>query len=334
VEKLDKSKSTKIAIIGAGLAGAWLARKLSETDLDVTVYEKSRGSGGRTASRTLDDIDIDLGAQFIEANNNSFLDFIKSMFRKNILIEWQNFNLRTFDASTQELQGEIFPAFTKLYLPVPKMNILAKSLLENLVVHYSTKISRVTDDNQLFDEEDNLLSQYDLVISTAPPRQSLTLFEGNKAFDVLSNIQMSSNYALALLAKDFHNFDYDGLNIQNSLLNWIGINSQKPQRSQRYTSVILHADSAWTSEHLDIDSEEISKKMFSEFLHICKPTNFMIKQKSLHRWLYARAINPLGSPYILASNKAACGDYMLGENLEAAWLSADILANKIINDYC
>ncbi|MCE2929101.1 MAG: NAD(P)-binding protein [Candidatus Caenarcaniphilales bacterium] len=330
MEKLDKSK---IAIIGAGLAGAWLARKLSDAKFDVTVYEKSRGSGGRTASRTLDDIDIDLGAQFIEANNNNFLDFIKSMIRKDILIEWQNFNLRTFDASTQELQGEILPAFTKLYLPVPKMNILAKSLLENLVVHYSTKISRITDDNQLFDEEDNLLSQYDLVISTAPPRQSLTLFEGNKAFDVLSNIQMSSNYALALLSKNFHIFDYDGLNIQNSLLNWVGINSQKPQRSQRYTSVILHADSAWTSEHLDIDSEEISKKMFSEFLHICKPENFVIKQKSLHRWLYARAINPLGAPYILASNKAACGDYMLGDNLEAAWLSADILANKIINDY-
>ena len=42
----------KIAIIGAGVSGLAAAWALREHDAEITIFEKSRGLSGRTASRT------------------------------------------------------------------------------------------------------------------------------------------------------------------------------------------------------------------------------------------------------------------------------------------
>ncbi len=46
----DSSKST-VAVIGAGMTGITCARALADAGFDVTVFEKSRGLGGRMATR-------------------------------------------------------------------------------------------------------------------------------------------------------------------------------------------------------------------------------------------------------------------------------------------
>ena len=56
----------KIAIIGAGIAGLTTAKMLRDI-AEVTVYEKSRGAGGRICTRYTDSFDFDHGAQFFIA---------------------------------------------------------------------------------------------------------------------------------------------------------------------------------------------------------------------------------------------------------------------------
>ncbi|MFN3164316.1 MAG: FAD-dependent oxidoreductase, partial [Pseudohongiellaceae bacterium] len=60
-----------IAIVGAGLAGIAAARQLAPL-ADVTVFEKSRGPGGRMATRRAGDFQFDHGAQFFTARTESF----------------------------------------------------------------------------------------------------------------------------------------------------------------------------------------------------------------------------------------------------------------------
>ncbi len=59
----------KLAIIGAGVAGLAAARALRQRrpDLDVTVYERSGGPGGRVATGRRDGYAFDHGAQYIKA---------------------------------------------------------------------------------------------------------------------------------------------------------------------------------------------------------------------------------------------------------------------------
>ena len=53
---------TRVAIVGAGLAGLAAARSLADAGCDVVVFEKSRGKGGRVATRRTDLGPIDHGA--------------------------------------------------------------------------------------------------------------------------------------------------------------------------------------------------------------------------------------------------------------------------------
>ena len=56
----------KLAIIGSGLSGLTLANHLKD-EFDVTVFEKSRGVGGRLATRRVDTYAFDHGAQYFTA---------------------------------------------------------------------------------------------------------------------------------------------------------------------------------------------------------------------------------------------------------------------------
>jgi renalase len=58
----------KTVIVGAGLCGVWLACQLNETrKREVLVLEKSRGVGGRLATRRTESAKFDHGAQFYSA---------------------------------------------------------------------------------------------------------------------------------------------------------------------------------------------------------------------------------------------------------------------------
>ena len=62
-----------VAIVGAGIAGLVAARTLRDHGLDVRIFEKSRGVGGRMATRRTDDGSFDHGAQYFTARDGRFL---------------------------------------------------------------------------------------------------------------------------------------------------------------------------------------------------------------------------------------------------------------------
>ena len=61
----DTDAIGSIGIVGAGLAGAGVARSLTATDADVTILEKSRGVGGRAATRRKHGCRYDHGANYV-----------------------------------------------------------------------------------------------------------------------------------------------------------------------------------------------------------------------------------------------------------------------------
>ena len=67
----------RVAVIGAGLSGL-AARELSESS-EVTVFEKSRGYGGRMATRYGGDFEFDHGAQFFTARSAEFQEFLEPL---------------------------------------------------------------------------------------------------------------------------------------------------------------------------------------------------------------------------------------------------------------
>ena len=56
---------TSIAVVGAGVAGLGAATVLSDTPVDVTVFERTASPGGRAATRTRGDCRYDVGANYV-----------------------------------------------------------------------------------------------------------------------------------------------------------------------------------------------------------------------------------------------------------------------------
>ena len=78
----------KIAIIGAGLSGLTAAINLDRT-ADITLFEKSRGAGGRICTRYVDSYNFDHGAQFFTARSAEFKQFLKPLIKSGVIDNWK-----------------------------------------------------------------------------------------------------------------------------------------------------------------------------------------------------------------------------------------------------
>src|SRR5829696_6560677 len=79
----------KLAIIGAGVAGLAAARALRQRqpDLAMTIYEQSRGLGGRAATRRRDGFVFDHGAQNIRTPTPEMERLLTAELPANDLID-------------------------------------------------------------------------------------------------------------------------------------------------------------------------------------------------------------------------------------------------------
>lgn len=69
----------RFAVVGAGLSGLMCARTLQDHGLDVTVFEKSRGLGGRMANRRAEpNLRFDHGAQYFTARDHNFALYVQA----------------------------------------------------------------------------------------------------------------------------------------------------------------------------------------------------------------------------------------------------------------
>ncbi|MFN3688971.1 NAD(P)-binding protein [Salinarimonas sp.] len=78
-----------VAIVGAGLSGIVAARDLAAVGFRVRVFEKSRGVGGRMATRRGDAGAFDHGAQYMRATGADFAREVAALEAQGVLARWQ-----------------------------------------------------------------------------------------------------------------------------------------------------------------------------------------------------------------------------------------------------
>mgnify|MGYP002001751691 CR=1 FL=1 len=69
---LPAASQCRVAVCGAGVAGALTARRLAEAGMSVTCFEAGRGPGGRTSSRRTDLGHFDHGASYFAPKTEAF----------------------------------------------------------------------------------------------------------------------------------------------------------------------------------------------------------------------------------------------------------------------
>ena len=324
----------KIAIIGAGIAGLSIANKLAQ-NYQVTIFDKSRGVGGRMATRRNENYHFDHGAQFFTAKTDQFQKFCHKAQQDDIITPWQ--------CKLAEINNDVIintNISEKYYVAKPQMNNLCKYLSKDLPVILQTTILDLNFKNNkwsLIADSKNpnltteILTNFDGVILAIPPQQALTILPKNFInYDIVENTKMIGCFTLMLGLATKLNLSFNAANVKNSIIQWLAINNSKPQRPNN-TALVIHSDNYWAEENIEADPIIIQEKLITHLQKIIPIKIADIRYKSLHRWRYANHLEESAAKSLFDSKLklGVCGDWLLSSKVENAFLSASDLANKI-----
>lgn len=318
----------KIAVIGAGLSGLTFALRLN-SKVDVTVFEKSRGIGGRMATRYSEHYEFDHGAQYFTAKGKAFQNFLDPYIEQGIVQNWQP-NLVTLSNEGLKERVSNHPS----YVASPRMNALAKDIAANLNLIGSTHIEKIVGEAgawELIDKEGLSHGTYDYVIFAIPSHQAAVLMPDN--FEHLKQIKRAKMDACFSLMLGFDKpleIDFDGAFVEGSFIGWISVNSSKPERPKGF-SIMVQSQNQWAEANVDKDKDKVQAALLEEASKLLKQDLSNAEHQVLHRWLYASTSVPLEQSFFIDErNQLACiGDWCIKGRVEAAFDSGNQLAEKM-----
>ncbi len=318
----------KIAIIGAGLSGLTLALMLNKK-ADVTVFEKSRGIGGRMATRYSDHYEFDHGAQYFTAKNKAFQSFLKPYIEQDIIMDWKP-NLVTFTADGIKPRASNHPS----YIATPRMNSLAKEMAKQLDVIGETHIEHLkrADGNWLLiDKNKKQYGSFDYVITAIPSHQVIALMPDNFAYrEQITNTKMDACFSLMLGFKEKIDLNFDGAFVEESSIGWMSLNSSKALRPTGF-SMMIQSHNQWAEAHVEDDKEKVHQALLKEASRLTGHDLAKADHQVLHRWLYASTSKPAGDTFFLdEENTFGCiGDWCIKGRVEAAFESGLAMVEKL-----
>ena len=123
----------------------------------------------------------------------------------------------------------------------------------------------------------------------------------------------------------------DGAFVKHPDLAWIARNAGKPGRPSQ-ESWVLHATSAWSTNHLEDSPEVVFETLLSAFFESTGATPVQTYHTDAHRWRYVPALNPLQDECLWDASirLAVCGDWCYASRVEGAFLIDMAAAERIM----
>lgn len=332
----------RVAIVGAGLGGLAAARTLADHGLNVTVFDKSRGVGGRMATRRLspadhdfaeNEVSFDHGAQYFTARDRRFCRYVQSWMQDGMVAPWLG---RIVELDGGEVLQEKMS--TPRYVGVPWMNRIAKHLATDLDVRLETTVARLDRSGgqwNVLDVQHQSLGQFDNVIVNCPPAQARAILDSHVPFaKKLGELTMKPTWAVMFCGEGLDELEYDAAFINEGPLSWIARDSAKPGRQSAggASAWVLHGSSQWSADHLDATGDEVTQLLIDAFADAtgCRPAKLLYQ--TAHRWLYAIPESPLDQECLwdAGAGIGACGDWCGGPRIEGAFLSGAAVAGALL----
>lgn len=85
--------------------------------------------------------------------------------------------------------------------------------------------------------------------------------------------------------------------------------------------MVIHSRNDWAETHLDADRDWVKTMMLTTLSDMTGQDFSRSAWTDFHRWSFANVEKAVGSPYLLdiENGLAACGDWCLGNRVEAAF---------------
>lgn len=325
-----------VAIIGAGLAGLACAQQLQQAGYRVVIVEKSRGVGGRVATRRLQDTCADHGVRYFEAQGKLLEPLIEVLVQRGILEAWTD-NVYQLNSAQPEVTNESESFGMTRYVAPAGMTAVAKFLATDLEIWLNRRVEVMTPTAENTwhltlnspDETFKELTASSVVIAIPAP-QALMLLEPLSEtmppifLDSLRSVEFDpcltvmagyKNEQLSLPSWKACNLSH------NSDLAWIGLDSSKRPNSKA-PIFVLHSTAEFANSYLDSeDLKPVGQQLLSIAAELLLPGLDSPDWFQVHRWRYAFPSVSLTQDYLYSATPLpliCCGDWCGGNLLESA----------------
>ncbi len=321
-----------IAVIGAGITGIALANLLQKK-VNLTVFEKSRGVGGRMATRRAEPYQFNHGAQYFKIENKEFKNFMQPLIQNKIIKHLETNHIEILNKEVIKRTK----TYNKIYYtPESKMNSVVKYLINNnFFIKLLCKIEKTIKENDkwfIIDSDKASYGPYDWLFITIPPNQALEILYNNfKFLDIIKKIKMRSCYSLMLGFDKVKEFDFDTALFLDEDVQWLSIR-KKILENKKYYNLLINSSYNFAEKNINGNINKISGYLIKQVSDILKYELKNYEHKALHFWKYAMSEknNNLGSLLDENLKVIVCGDWCMNGKVEGGFLSAKDAAKKLL----
>jgi len=341
----------RVAVIGAGAAGASCARRLADAGHAVQVFDKSRGVGGRLATRRIDWTDaqggehrahLDHGAPAFTARSPEFNRFVEQACGAGWLARWAPVMAPGNHPTLEN------PA---LWVAVPDMPALCRQLLGGIPLHLSCQVDAVRRDERGWRVESKgqtVAEGFNHVVLALPPPQTAPLLQPHRAdwAQQAQGIPMLPCWTLMGVTEQDIATDCTGVTGWDLALPtrgplfWITRNESKPGRTAvpGLAHWVVHATAEWSQTHSEAPAGDVQALLQTALADVLKAAlghAVAWRHAGVHRWRYASV--PRADATVAghcwwdpSMGLGVCGDALGGAGVEGAWTSGQALARAVL----
>jgi renalase len=337
---------TDVAVIGAGIAGLICAQQLTQAGYSVRVVEKSRGLGGRVATRRLYGTCADHGACYLKPKGELLKRFVELLHQRHFLEVWTGKVYNFKHDSGLTIANTSVP--TPQYIAPAGMSAVAKFLAQGLDILLNHRVIGITPTPEnswrltLESSHEELTAA--CVVIAIPAPQAFMLLEpladiiDTTFLNKLRSVEFDS--CLSVMAgypdpspelPDWKAVTF----IDDADLAWIGLDSSKRPNSQQPVFVVQSSANFARSHDQTQDLHLAGQSMLQSAAQSLQlPWLKTPEWMQVHRWRYAFPSRPWTEVCLPANTSiplVCSGDWCGGNLVEGAMLSGLAAAEEINN---
>ncbi|HEY9643891.1 MAG TPA: FAD-dependent oxidoreductase, partial [Coleofasciculaceae cyanobacterium] len=265
-----------IAVVGAGLAGLVCGQRLRQLGYRVMVLEKSRGVGGRMATRRLPGTWADHGVRCLEDQGDFSQAIAQTLLERQVLQIWGNVPYQL--SPDGSLQAAAHPT---RYVAADGITAIAKFLATGLDIKRGQRVQSIapTSDQtwnltlEAAPEQAALITAKAVVLAIPAP-QALTLLEPlSELPDELRSAVRSVEFEACITAIATYPIDYQAqisefpwqsMTVSGSAdLAWLGLETSKHADSPQPV-IVAQSSAEFASRHLETaDLQPVGQQLLS-----------------------------------------------------------------------
>jgi predicted NAD/FAD-dependent oxidoreductase len=333
-----------VAVVGAGVAGLAAARRLAGHGVPVTVFEKSRGLGGRCATRRVrsgaEDLQFDHGAQYFTVRDPDFAAVLAPRIATGDVARWEaRFVLIAADGSHLPA-GPVNPGGPAgrgvRYVANPGMSALGRLFAEEIEVEREARVVELARDGTdwtLRTGSGRTSGPFRAVILACPAPQAAELLSGTAPGLAVAceGARMLPCWAAMVAFDDPLELGFDAANVEDAALAWAARDASKPGRSTTPDTWVLHATPEWSAARLEDAPDAVANELLGRFLALAGAPGRVPRTVLAHRWRYARSgkAGLVGSPVEPELRIGVTGEWTRGDRIEDAFCAGRQAADEL-----